>query len=78
MACVRYLRAEAAPEGVAATPGKLPALHVYRADAHAQTAFRPWLRFAGSLLADLALDPSSRSRGSASSPPSTSGCSTFR
>jgi hypothetical protein len=28
--------------------------------AHAQTAFRPWLRFAGALLADLGLDPALR------------------
>jgi len=60
MARVRYLTAEDAPEGVAATLARLPALHVYGLMAHAQTAFRPWLRFAGALLADLALDPAVR------------------
>src|SRR3954464_2916519 len=35
----------------------LPPLNVFRMLSHAQSAFRPYLRFGGALLADLDLDP---------------------
>jgi alkylhydroperoxidase family enzyme len=57
MARVRYLTAETAPATVASTVAKMPALHVFQLLAHAETAYRPWLRFGGAILADLALDP---------------------
>ena len=38
----------------------LPPLNVFRMLSHAQTAFRPYLRFGGALLADLDLDPVAR------------------
>jgi alkylhydroperoxidase family enzyme len=57
MARVRYLTAETAPPAVASTVAKMPPLHVFQMLAHAETAYRPWLRFGGAVLADLALDP---------------------
>jgi len=57
MARVRYLTAETAPPTVASTVAKMPALHVFQMLAHAETAYRPYLRFGGALLADLQLDP---------------------
>jgi alkylhydroperoxidase family enzyme len=57
MARVRYLTAETAPPAVASTVGKMPALHVFQLLAHAETAFRPWLKFGGAILSDLAVDP---------------------
>src|SRR4051794_22679041 len=57
MARVRYLTAETAPPTVASTVAKMPPLHVFQMLAHAETAYRPWLRFGGAILADLALDP---------------------
>src|SRR3954449_11254481 len=35
----------------------LPPLNIFRMLAHAETAFRPYLRFGGALLADLQLEP---------------------
>jgi len=35
----------------------LPPLNVFRMVAHAETAFRPWLRFGAALLTELDLDP---------------------
>ncbi|MCO1656257.1 carboxymuconolactone decarboxylase family protein [Pseudonocardia humida] len=57
MARVRYLTAETAPPAVASTVGKMPPLHVFQMLAHAETAYRPWLRYGGAILSDLALDP---------------------
>ncbi|MEU7815553.1 carboxymuconolactone decarboxylase family protein [Pseudonocardia sp. NPDC049154] len=57
MARVTYLTPETAPPAVASTLGKMPPLHVFRMLAHAETAFRPWLKFGGAILADLAIDP---------------------
>lgn len=57
MARVPYLTASTAPEIVAEPLSKLPSLHVFGLMAHAETAFRPWLRFSGALLNHLALDP---------------------
>jgi alkylhydroperoxidase family enzyme len=60
MARVPYLDPDTAPDAVASRLAKLPPLHVFRLLAHAETAFVPWLRFGGALLADLALDPALR------------------
>ncbi|WP_084216864.1 carboxymuconolactone decarboxylase family protein [Pseudonocardia spinosispora] len=60
MARVPYLTPSTAPETVAGTLDKLAPLHVFGLMAHAETAFRPWLRFGGALLNDLALDPALR------------------
>jgi alkylhydroperoxidase family enzyme len=57
MARVPYLTASDAPPSVAGPLAKLAPLHVFGLLAHAETAFRPWLRFGGALLNDLALDP---------------------
>jgi alkylhydroperoxidase family enzyme len=35
----------------------MPPLHVFQMLAHAETAYRPWLKLGGAILADLALDP---------------------
>jgi alkylhydroperoxidase family enzyme len=60
MARVPYLTPSTAPASVADRLAKLPPLHVFGLMAHAETAFRPWLRFGGALLNDLALDPALR------------------
>jgi alkylhydroperoxidase family enzyme len=60
MARVPYLTASDAPPSVAGPLGKLAPLHVFGLMAHAETAFRPWLRFGGALLSELALDPKLR------------------
>jgi alkylhydroperoxidase family enzyme len=57
MARVTYLTAETAPPAVASTVGKMPSLHVFQMLAHAETAYRPWLKYGGAILADLAIDP---------------------
>lgn len=57
MARVTYLTAETAPPAVASTVDRLPSLHVFQMLAHAETAYRPWLRYGGAILSDLALDP---------------------
>lgn len=60
MARVPYLLPETAPETVAGPLGKLPQMHVFQLMAHAETAFRPWLKFGGVLLNDLELEPALR------------------
>src|SRR3954467_139563 len=62
MARVRYLTAETAPPAVASTVAKMPPLHVFQMLAHAETAYRPWLRFGGAILGDPALDSLRRER----------------
>jgi alkylhydroperoxidase family enzyme len=57
MARVSYLTAETAPPTVASTVAKIPPLHVFGMLAHAETAYRPWLRLGGAILSDLALAP---------------------
>jgi alkylhydroperoxidase family enzyme len=57
MARITYLTAETAAPTVASTVAKLPPLHVFQLLAHAESAYRPWLRFGGAILADLALPP---------------------
>lgn len=57
MARVPYVDpVDAAPE-VAAALRKLPPLNVFGLVAHAESAFRPWLRLGGVLLNDLSIDP---------------------
>jgi alkylhydroperoxidase family enzyme len=60
MARVPYLTASDAAPSVAGPLGKLPPLHVFGLVAHAETAFRPWLRLGGALLSELALDAALR------------------
>jgi alkylhydroperoxidase family enzyme len=57
MARVPYVDPAAAPPATAKALGNLPALHVFRLLANAESAFVPWLKFGGALLSDLALDP---------------------
>jgi alkylhydroperoxidase family enzyme len=57
MARVPYIDPETAPPTTASALQKLPGLHVFQMLAHAETAFKPWLRFGGVVLTDLALDP---------------------
>src|SRR5438105_8483616 len=46
-----------APRQVREVLERMPPLNVFRTMAHAETAFRPWMRWGGVLLNDLALDP---------------------
>src|SRR4051795_8426636 len=39
---------------------KLPPLNIFRTLAHAETAFRPFLRFGGAVLGQMSLDPAVR------------------
>ncbi|MGI5128544.1 carboxymuconolactone decarboxylase family protein [Pseudonocardia sp. CA-107938] len=57
MARVPYVDPSSAPPATAKALGGLPDLHVFTLMANAETAFVPWLRLGGALLADLALDP---------------------
>jgi alkylhydroperoxidase family enzyme len=45
------------PERVQRALDRVPPLNVFRMTAHAETAFRPWMRLGAVLLSDLALDP---------------------
>jgi alkylhydroperoxidase family enzyme len=57
MARLPYVDPEGAPDPVRDALGRVPPLNVFRVMAHAETAFRPWLRWGAALLGDLALDP---------------------
>jgi len=57
MARVPYVDPATAPPATAKALGGLPDLHVFTLMANAESAFVPWLRFGGTLLTDLALDP---------------------
>jgi alkylhydroperoxidase family enzyme len=48
------------PDNVREALDRLPPLNIFRMLAHAETAYRPYLRFGGALLADLQLDPLAR------------------
>jgi alkylhydroperoxidase family enzyme len=50
----------AAPEPVREALGQLPDLNIFKTLAHAETAFRPFLRFGGAILGKLELDPKLR------------------
>jgi alkylhydroperoxidase family enzyme len=60
MARLPYVTPADAPPDVASALTKLPPANVFSLLAHAETAFRPWLRFSGTLLTNLALDPALR------------------
>ena len=57
MARLPYADPERCPEPVREALRAVPPLNVFRMTANAETAFRPWLRWGGVLLGDLALDP---------------------
>jgi alkylhydroperoxidase family enzyme len=52
-----YADPERLPEKAREALEAMPPLGVFRMMANAETAFRPWLRWGGVLLSDLALDP---------------------
>src|SRR4051794_17942643 len=60
MARLPYVDPENAPEKVRETLERVPPLNVFKMLAHAETAFRPWLRFGGALLGASAVDPIQR------------------
>ena len=57
MARLPYVDPERAPDHVREVLERMPPLNVFRMMANAETAFRPWMRWGGVLLNDLALDP---------------------
>jgi predicted thioesterase/alkylhydroperoxidase family enzyme len=57
MARLPYVDPNEAPPPVREVLRAMPPLNVFRTMAHAETAFRPWMRWGGVLLNDLALDP---------------------
>ena len=57
MARIPYPDPAQTPERVREALARLPQLNIFRMLAHAETAFRPFLRFGGSVLTELALDP---------------------
>jgi alkylhydroperoxidase family enzyme len=52
-----YVDPEKASEPVREVLEVVPPLNIFRMMANADTAFRPWIRWGGVLLSDLALDP---------------------
>jgi 4-carboxymuconolactone decarboxylase len=60
MARLPYLDLADAPERVREALEAVPPLNIFRTMAHAETAFRPWLRWGGVLLGELELDPALR------------------
>jgi alkylhydroperoxidase family enzyme len=52
-----YVDPEHTPERVREVLQRMPPLNVFRMMANAETAFRPWMRWGGVLLNDLALHP---------------------
>jgi 4-carboxymuconolactone decarboxylase len=52
-----YADPERLPEKARDALDAMPPLGVFRMMAHAETAFRPWLRWGGELMSSLALDP---------------------
>jgi alkylhydroperoxidase family enzyme len=57
MARLPYVDSETASPDVAAVLGRLPDLNIFKLLAHAEGAFKPFLRFGAALLQDLTLDP---------------------
>ena len=57
MARIQPIDPEAAPQKVREALGALPPLNIFRTLAHAETAFRPFLRFGGAVLTRMELDP---------------------
>src|SRR4051794_25598843 len=56
MARLPYVDPATAPEPVREALDAAPPLNVFRMVAHAETAFRPWMRFGGALLGAAQLD----------------------
>ena len=57
MARLPYVDPADAPPRVREALEAVPPLGIFRMMAHAETAFRPWLRWGGALLGELELDP---------------------
>src|SRR5438093_3035975 len=57
MARLPYVEPDDAPEPVREVLENAPPLNIFRMLANAETAFRPWMRWGGVLLGELALDP---------------------
>ena len=57
MARLPYVNTEEAPDPVREVLERVPPLNIFRMMANAETAFRPWIRWGGVLLSELALDP---------------------
>jgi 4-carboxymuconolactone decarboxylase len=57
MARLPYADPERLPDSAREALDAMPPLGVFRMMANAESAFRPWLRWGGVLLSDLALDP---------------------
>jgi 4-carboxymuconolactone decarboxylase len=55
-----YADPERLPDPAREALEAIPPLAIFRMMANAETAFRPWLRWGGALLSDLALDPVER------------------
>jgi 4-carboxymuconolactone decarboxylase len=60
MARLPYVDPATAPPPVREALEALPPLNIFRTLAHAETAFRPYLRFGGAILGELELDPKLR------------------
>jgi 4-carboxymuconolactone decarboxylase len=57
MARIPYIEPEQAPEPIREVFEVAPPLNIFKTLAHAETAFRPFMRFGGAILTKLALDP---------------------
>jgi 4-carboxymuconolactone decarboxylase len=57
MARIQPIDPAAAPDEIRTVLDNLPPLNIFRTLAHAETAFRPFLRFGGAVLGEMALDP---------------------
>src|SRR3954465_14423580 len=57
MARIQPIDPADAPDDVREALENLPPLNIFRTLAHAQTAFRPFLRFGGAALGQMSLDP---------------------
>ena len=60
MARVPYVYPDDAPPHVRDALERLPPLNIFRTLAHAESAFRPYLRFGSAILGELELDPKLR------------------
>jgi len=60
MARIDPVDPEKAPAEVRELLENLPALNIFRTLAHAESAFRPWLRFGGAVLGEMTVDPVAR------------------
>jgi 4-carboxymuconolactone decarboxylase len=60
LARIPYPDSDQAPDPVREALAALPPLNIFRMLSHAESAFRPFLRFGGAILGDLRLDPKLR------------------